>query len=405
MDAPQRSARPLVLAAVLLAIAAALIAVLVHDPEASLSASAAGGTAARLEFTAPPGATAVEILRDGRLLDRVGPDGGAWTDRLLWPGTEYRYAARFLDGGRELLRLSATATTARGPWPARRFADDAWVNAPVDPGTPADPGSAAMVGRAVTPEAARSNLANSEEWGIPVAYAAEGSPRTSVGCERFFCDVGFPSQRIPAYAAPNSGSDHHLAVIDEAAGTELDMWLARRDGDSFTAGSRWVLPARGRALNCSGAGRCGGAIAANLPLTAGVVRPEEIAAGRIRHALAITLPATRAGPPACPAAGSDGTVDEPAAIPIGARLRLAPDVDVASLGLSPWQTTIARALQEYGAYVIDTAGSLAVRAESTTLRGYDAWARAGVPADDPALAAIPWSRTQVLALRSCPDRG
>ena len=94
MDAPQRSARRLVLAAVLLAIAAAGIAVLARDPEASLSASAAGGTAARLEFTAPPGATAVEILRDGRLLDRVGPHGGAWTDRLLWPGTEYRYRFR-----------------------------------------------------------------------------------------------------------------------------------------------------------------------------------------------------------------------------------------------------------------------------------------------------------------------
>ena len=405
MDAPQRSARRLVLAAVLLVIAAAGVAVLVRDPEPSLSASAAGGAAARVEFTAPAGATAVEILRDGRLLDRVAPDAGAWTDRLLWPGTEYRYAARFLDGGRELLRLSATATTARGPWPARRFADAAWVNVPVEPGAPADPGSAAMVGRAVAPEAARSNLANSEQWGIPVAYAGEGSPRASVGCVRFFCDVGYRPQRIPAYAAPNSGSDHHLAVIDEAAGTELDMWLARRDGDSFTAGSRWVLPAGGRALNCFGTERCGGAIAANLPLTAGLVRPEEIATARIRHALAITLPATRAGPPACPAAGSDGTTDEPAAIPIGARLRLAPDVDVGSLGLSPWQATIARALQDYGAYVVDTGGSLAVRAESTALRGYDAWARAGVSANDPSLAEIPWDRMQVLALRFCPDRG
>lgn len=405
MDAPQRNARRLALAAGLLVIAAVGVALLARDPMPSLSASAAGGTAARLEFTAPAGATAVEILRDDRALDRIDAGGGAWSDQLLWPGTGYRYVARFLDGDRELLKLSATATTARGPWPARRFADDAWVNAALESDTGLDPGSAAMIGRAVAPEAGRANLANSAQWGIPVAYADERSPRVDIGCERFFCDVGFPAQRIPAYAAPNDGSDHHLAVIDDAAGTELDMWLARREGKGFTAGSRWVLPADEGALNCSGDGRCGGAIAANLPLLAGVVRPEEIAAGRIRHALAITLPATRAGQPACPAAGSDGTDPDPAAIPIGARLRLDPSVDIASLGLSPWHATIARALQEYGAYVVDTGGSLAVRAESTTLRGYDAWARAGVPANDPSLAAIPWSRTQVLALRFCRDRG
>ena len=405
-NSTQRVARRLIAAALLVLLVAVAIVVLGPGPDPSLRATAAGGgPAVRLEFTAPEGARTVELFRDGRLLDRVGAGSGTWTDRLLWPDTDYRYVARFMDGDDEQLRLAATARTARGRWPARRFAGEAWVNAPLDPAAALDSGSGAMVARAVAPEAARANLANSAEWGIPVAYAGEASPRSKVGCERFFCEVGFPPQRIPAYAAPSSGSDRHLAVIDEAAGTELDMWLARRDGDGFTAGSRWVLPAGESALNCPGDGPCGGAIAANLPLTAGAVRPEEIAAGRIPHALAITLPATRSGPPACPAAGSDGATDDPAAIPIGARLRLPPDADIGALGLSPWQAAIARALQEYGAYVVDTGGSLAVRAESTRLRGYDAWNRAGVTADDPSLSAIPWSRLQVLALRSCPDRG
>jgi hypothetical protein len=58
-------------------------------------------------------------------------------------------------------------------------------------------------------------------------------------------------------------------------------------------------------------------------------------------------------------------------------------------------------MQVYGAYVVDTGGSLSIRAESNLGRGYDAWAQAGVPNTSPGLSGIPWSRMRVLKLTRC----
>jgi hypothetical protein len=62
---------------------------------------------------------------------------------------------------------------------------------------------------------------------------------------------------------------------------------------------------------------------------------------------------------------------------------------------------IAVALQKYGAYVIDTGGSVAVYAQSNLGRPYDAWAKAGVPSDSPSLSDLPWNSMRVLSMTQC----
>ena len=57
--------------------------------------------------------------------------------------------------------------------------------------------------------------------------------------------------------------------------------------------------------------------------------------------------------------------------------------------------TIARALQTYGAYLRDDSGSLALLAEDSASRGYDAWAKVGL-AGNPSLDGNPWSKFRVL---------
>jgi hypothetical protein len=52
------------------------------------------------------------------------------------------------------------------------------------------------------------------------------------------------------------------------------------------------------------AGTCG-ANDANLPAGAGIVQPEEIAAGVIRHPLVFSVPARRGRPPRCPSTNGD----------------------------------------------------------------------------------------------------
>jgi hypothetical protein len=385
-------------------VVAGVAALIAREPEPSLSASADGAGAVRLEWRGFADAASAELRREGRVLDVVPVRRGEYTDRLLWERTRYRYELDFRDdSGARVGRLTAAATTEASDGADRLYDDDAWVNSP--PGDAVHPDSARMVGLALVAHRGNANFSVSDEWGIPIAYADPSSPSSEVRCERYGCSLEVDAHRTPAYAAPNTGSDHHLVVLDPDAGSELDLWGARREGEGWAAGSRWTVPWDGDATNCEPGDPCSGANAANLPLAAGVVRPEEIAAGRIEHALALTTPSTRAGPPACPAVASDGAVDDPGAIPIGARLRLDPAVDVAALGLPGWQRTIARALQTHGAVVVDTSGSLAIRGESTALRGYDAWARVRVPRDDPSLSALPWDRMQVLEFEECPDSG
>jgi len=67
-----------------------------------------------------------------------------------------------------------------------------------------------------------------------------------------------------------------------------------------------------------------------------------------------------------PASASDGTVNDPAALPIGAHLQLDPNLDLNTLNLQPWERTIAEALQTYGMYCADTGFGIAL----SMLHGY-----------------------------------
>jgi hypothetical protein len=378
----------------------------VGPPASPLRVSAGDSSSASLSLPSVAGAATLEIHRDGRLLDTVRADGpGIYTDHLLWHSTTYTYEVRALAASGALLAsydASVTTPPQAGAFP-RLYADSSFVNTAIPAGAAVDPASPQMVATAITPQTGRANLANSDAWGAPLAYATPGSTPHTVACLRYFCDGPAVSFAIPRYAQPGSGSDGQLTVLDPASGEELDMWQASFDAGAaaWSASSRILQDANGWGAACSPGQRCGGANAAGFAYFAGVVRPEEIAQGHIDHALALMVPDTRAGFVACPAVGSDGTSTDPGALPIGARLELDAGFDVEHSALPRWEKVIARALQQYGAYVVDTSGSLAIRAESSLLRGYDAWAKAGVPTQGASLSDLPWSGMHVLQLRAC----
>src|SRR5688500_18537533 len=92
-----------------------------------------------------------------------------------------------------------------------------------------------------------------------------------------------------------------------------------------------------------------------------------------------------------------------AALREGQLMQLDPALDVNALAIPAWQKTIARALQQYGMYLRDGSGSLAVYAENPVSRGYDAWSPLGLGGLDAAsLAGIPWNRMRVLAAPDYP---
>lgn len=119
---------------------------------------------------------------------------------------------------------------------------------------------------------------------------------------------------------------------------------------------RPALDATGRPFSARGA---------SLPYLAGLVRPCELARGRIDHALAFAYD-TPTREFVYPASKSDGTSAGFPDMPEGSRLQLDPTLSagqLAAMGCTGQCVTIARALQVYGMYLVDTAGRSRVMLE------------------------------------------
>ena len=260
-----------------------------------------------------------------------------------------------------------------------------------------------MIAAAITSYRDHAVLANGDKWGVPVAFATPESKQYAVRCTRY-CDAPMVKFRIPPGTVPAAGSDHHLAVIDFGHGgaRELDLWKASYDAatDSWSAQTVVVNAVRGSGASCPEHRHCNGAVAAGFALLGGVVWPHELKSGHIDHALALTTPLTRRAEIACPATHTDGKTDLPGAIPEGARLQLDPLFDVDAQPWPAWKKTIAKALQRYGAYVVDTSGALAIRGVSDINLRDNRWADSGTPTQA-SLSDLPWEHMRVLLLRSC----
>jgi hypothetical protein len=193
-------------------------------------------------------------------------------------------------------------------------------------------------------------------WTTPVFYAGRTTPRRTVTLTASWAPrtrlLGVP---IPRNAAPDPAGDGHMTVLDLRRGCEYDLFRARK-----RAGGAWAADWANR-IELSGDGIYSGGLSARgsgFATLAGVILPEELRDGAIRHALLFSYPYVRGGGPVLPATESDGTSAERYALPDGARLQLDPSFDVDSLPAG-WQRTVARALQRYGMILGDT-GSGAV---------------------------------------------
>jgi len=143
-------------------------------------------------------------------------------------------------------------------------------------------------------------------------------------------------------------------------------WRRRPDSPWWSASTANALPLDGDGIYPFAASPS----ASGFASAAGMIMPGELEAGRIDHALAFTMGKTKTGGPVAPATGSDGDSSEPGAIPEGARLQLDPDLDLDSLGLKPYERTIAEALQRYGMLLVDSGGAVAVRVQHTISTDY-----------------------------------
>jgi hypothetical protein len=186
---------------------------------------------------------------------------------------------------------------------------------------------------------------------VPAYWASARTPRDRVALTASWAPRRMLVAPIPASARPDPASDGQLAILDSSNGCEYDFWKAQKKGETWTA-------AWGNAVSSRGSGAYPGGLSARgsgFALLAGLMRPKELAAGRINHALIFSYPYTSAAGFVSPATESDGQSDRSDALPEGARLQLDPSFDVRSL--PKYERPIARALQRYGMYLADTGSS------------------------------------------------
>ena len=187
---------------------------------------------------------------------------------------------------------------------------------------------------------------------------------------------------VPAGAVPFANADAHMTVIETGTGNEYDFWETSVSGSTIDAGV-------GAEVSVSGDGRGSQGDDGSFALAAGLVRPAELAAGVINHALVVTVPCVNAsgasgyawpaeygyGSP-CGSGWNESTVGAPE---MGQLLRL--NMTAAQIQASPapaWQKTIMTALATYGAYIEDVDGDQAAGIDILTQAG-SSWTDLGLP--------------------------
>jgi hypothetical protein len=145
----------------------------------------------------------------------------------------------------------------------------------------------------------------------------------------------------------NQGGDRHAIVVDPHHGRLYEFFGTKKTDAGWQASCAAIFNLRSNDLRPDG---WTSADAAGLPIFPAVIRYDELQAGKITHALRVTVRNTRRAYVAPATHFASNKTDEN--LPrMGERLRLKADFDIR--GFSPPVQTILKALQEYGMLVAD----------------------------------------------------
>jgi hypothetical protein len=182
-------------------------------------------------------------------------------------------------------------------------------------------------------------------YGLPFAVVGNGHPTHRIRFQyasesdrvRYPFDGRTPIER---------GSDRHALMINRDTCTLYELFSARWNSGSPTAGSGAVFDLGSNALRPDG---WTSADAAGLPIFPGLVRYDEVQGGAIRHAIRFTVECTR-NRHLWPAR-HDAGVANTSCPPMGARFRMKAGFDISRFG--PKARVIMRGMKHYGLIVAD----------------------------------------------------
>src|SRR5713226_10216739 len=193
--------------------------------------------------------------------------------------------------------------------------------------------------------------------GIPYLIVGSQQPPVTVNFTAYGSESDPGPMPIPVTAPiegyPNPGAgDRHVLVLDNSNCFLYELSSAYVSGNSWDAGSGAVwdlLSNEQRPYTWTSAD------AAGLPICPGLARYDEVAAGKISHALRFTLQQSRAAfilPASHWAANSSNSN----AAPMGMRMRLKASFDVS--GYSTANQVILKTLKKYGMIMADNGSNM-----------------------------------------------
>jgi hypothetical protein len=193
------------------------------------------------------------------------------------------------------------------------------------------------------------DFGSNPSYGIPYEVVPKDQKRVPIRFTAYGDESDPGPYPIPRTARVEAGSDRHVLVASRDCHL-YELFDAHRTRRGWAAGSGAVFNLRSNRLRPDG---WTSADAAGLPILPGLVRPDEIRAGRIDHALRFTVETTQRGyvHPATHQAGSTNSGKYP---PMGARFRLKRSFSLK--GFHGAARIILVCLKHFGMFVADNGG-------------------------------------------------
>ncbi|HEX8080413.1 MAG TPA: hypothetical protein VF557_09400 [Jatrophihabitans sp.] len=211
---------------------------------------------------------------------------------------------------------------------------------------PLHPRSAAWVANIGSSRFLHPDFGSDPSYGIPYSVVPASQPKVPISFTAYGDESDPGPYPIPPGARIEAGGDAHVLVA--SADCHLyELYGAARSGSGWTAQSGAVFDLRSNALRPAG---WTSADAAGLPILPGLVRRDEVLAGRIDHALRFTISTTQRGY-ISPATHQAGSTSDPNFAPMGARFRLKASFDISRY--SGAARVILQCLKTYGMFVAD----------------------------------------------------
>jgi hypothetical protein len=226
---------------------------------------------------------------------------------------------------------------------------------------PVDPNSAAVINFIGSGIGVHADFGAGQNQGstigIPYLIVGAQQPLVTVNFTAYGSESDPGPMPIPVTAPiegyPNPGTgDRHVLVLDNSNCFLYELDSSYVNGSTWNAGSAAVwdlLSNEQRPYTWTSAD------AAGLPIFPGLARYDEVAAGKIAHALRFTLQNSRAAfvPPASHWAANTSNAT---AAPMGMRMRLKAKFDVS--GFSTANQVILNALKKYGMIMADNGSNM-----------------------------------------------